>query len=89
MQGTLTLPALLLVEKHPDDSPVQEYFARPNPETLAEAITMIRTEGIAEESYEMAREFSGRAVEALAVLPDNGDRQTLVDLADWSLARRS
>jgi heptaprenyl diphosphate synthase/octaprenyl-diphosphate synthase len=89
MQGTLTLPALLLVERHPNDSPVQEYFARPNPEALAEAIEMVRSEGIAEESYEMAREFSKRAVEALRVLPDNADRQTLTDLTEWSLARRS
>ncbi len=89
MQGTLTLPSLLLVEKYPDDSPVQDYFTRPRPETLSAAITMIRSEGIAEESYEMAREFNRRAIEALASLPDNSDRQTLVDLAEWSLARRS
>jgi heptaprenyl diphosphate synthase/octaprenyl-diphosphate synthase len=89
MQGTLTLPALLLVEKHPDDSPVQDYFALPSPQTLAEAIEMIRSEGIAEESYEMARDFSQRAVESLAVLPDSADRQTLVDLTEWSLTRRS
>jgi heptaprenyl diphosphate synthase/octaprenyl-diphosphate synthase len=89
MQGTLTLPALLLVERYPSDSPVQEYFARPNAEALAEAIKMVRSEGIAGESYEMARDFSKRAVEALCVLPDNADRQTLVDLTEWSLARRS
>jgi geranylgeranyl pyrophosphate synthase len=89
MQGTLTLPALLLVEKHPDDNPVQEYFTRPNPDALAEAITAVRSEGIAEESYEMARDFSRRAIEALSPLPDNADRQTLIDLTEWSLARRS
>jgi len=89
MQGTLTLPSLLLVEKHPTDNPVQDYFARPRPETLAEAIGVIRSEGIAEESYEMARDFSRRACDALAPLPDNADRQTLVDLAEWSLERRN
>jgi geranylgeranyl pyrophosphate synthase len=89
MQGTLTLPSLLLVEKHPEDSPVQEYFARPRQETLSAAITMIRAEGIAEESYDMARDFSRRACEALAPLPEGADRQTLIDLAGWSLERRS
>ena len=90
MQGTLTLPSLLLVERHPNDNPVQEYFVRPKPETLAEAIEMIRSQGIAEESYEMAHDFSRRAVEAVeAELPDVAERQTLVDLAEWSLARRS
>jgi geranylgeranyl pyrophosphate synthase len=89
MQGTLTLPSLLLVEKHPDDSPVQDYFARPRSETLTAAITMIRSEGIADESYEMARDFNRRACDALVPLPDGPDKQTLVDLAEWSLARRS
>jgi heptaprenyl diphosphate synthase/octaprenyl-diphosphate synthase len=89
MQGTLTLPSLLLVEKYPDDSPVQDYFRRPKPETLSAAITMIRNEGIADESYEMARDFSRRACDALAPLPNNADRQTLIDLAEWSLERRS
>jgi heptaprenyl diphosphate synthase/octaprenyl-diphosphate synthase len=89
MQGTLTLPSLLLVEKHPDDSPVQEYFSRPREETLSAAITMIRTEGIAEESYQMARDFNERACDALAPLPDGADKQTLIDLTEWSLERRS
>ena len=90
MQGTLTLPSLLVVERYPNDSPVQDYFARPRPETLAEAIEMIRSQGIAEESYEMAHDFSRLAVEAVeAELPDVAERQTLVDLAEWSLARRS
>jgi len=89
MQGTLTLPSLLLVEKHPTDNPVQDYFTRPRPETLDTAIKMIRSEGIAQESYEMARDFSRRACDALAPLPDSADRQTLIDLAEWSLERRS
>ena len=37
----------------------------------------------------MARDFSRRAVEALATLPDGADRQTLADLAQYILERRS
>jgi hypothetical protein len=37
----------------------------------------------------MARDFNRRACDALAPLPDNADKQTLIDLAEWSLARRS
>jgi hypothetical protein len=37
----------------------------------------------------MAKDFSRRAVEALSVLPDLGDRQTLEDLTVYILERRS
>ena len=36
----------------------------------------------------MARDFARRAVEALGVLPDLGDRQTLGDLTEYILERR-
>ena len=89
MQGTLTLPSLLLMERFPDDNPVQKYFAKPGKDRLAEAIEMIRDLGIAEESYEMARDFCKRANEAIAVLPDGPDRGTLTELTDYILERRS
>jgi hypothetical protein len=37
----------------------------------------------------MARDFSHRAIEALAPLPDNADRRTLASLAEYILERRS
>jgi geranylgeranyl pyrophosphate synthase len=37
----------------------------------------------------MARDFARRAVEALNVLPDLGDRQTLQDLTEYILDRRT
>ncbi len=89
MQGTLTLPALLLMERQPKSNPVEKYFARPSQEKLAAAVAMIRDSGIADESYEMARDFCRRAVEAIDPLPDNADRETLVDLAEYILERRS
>src|SRR5437867_707470 len=54
MQGTLTLPALLLMERAPGDNPVQKYFARPPVERLARAVEPVRTSELAEESYAMA-----------------------------------
>ncbi len=89
MQGTLTLPALLVMERNPDGNPVQKYFAEPREDVLAEAVQMVRDGDIAEESYAMARDFCGRAHDALAQLPDDPARQTLHDLTAYVLERRS
>ncbi len=89
MQGTLTLPSLLFIERHPVANPVQKYFARPGKERLAQAVEAVRASGILEESQQMARDFCRRASEALSALPDLNDRQTLADLAEYILERRS
>ena len=89
MQGTLTLPSLLLMERYPKDNPVQKFFARPRKELLARAVRAIREGDIPQESYEMARSFCASAHEALAALPDDPARQALYDLTDYVLERRS
>jgi len=89
MQGTLTLPSLLLMERYPRDNPVQKLFARPRKELLAQAVEMVRESDIPQESYEMARSFCARAHEALSVLPDDPARQALYNLTDYMLERRS
>ncbi len=89
MQGTLTLPSLLLMERYPDSNPIQKYFTRPSKDRLAQAVRMVRSSDIPEESYGMARDFCRRARDVLAVLPGTDDRQTLLDLTDSILERRS
>jgi geranylgeranyl pyrophosphate synthase len=89
MQGTLTLPSFLLMERLPDENPVTKYFAEPSDDALAAAVEAVRSSGCLEESFEMARDFTRRAVDALSVLPDGPDRQTLASLADYILERRS
>lgn len=89
MQGTLTLPSFLLLERMPGENPVTRYFAEPGDAALKSAIDAIRDSGSLEESTEMARDFSRRAVEALAAIPDNPDRRTLAELASYILDRRS
>ncbi len=88
MQGTLTLPALLLMDERPTN-PIQEYFARPTKERLAQAVREVRDSDVPEESYAMARDFSRRARQAIEVLPDTSDRQTLITLNESLLERRS
>jgi geranylgeranyl pyrophosphate synthase len=90
MQGTLTLPALLLMERHPDDNPVKRLFQnKRRQEHLSEAIFMIQNSDILDESHAVARDFRDRAVAALEPLPDTPDRVALIDIADYVLGRRA
>ena len=90
MQGTLTLPSLLLMDRHPQDNPIRKLFSqRRRQEHLSEAVEMIRGSDIPQESYAMAAAFGKRAEEALASLPDNEARSTLRDIVHYVLERRS
>jgi len=89
MQGTLTLPSLLLMERHPKSNPIQRFFARPRKELLMQVVQMIRESDVPQESYEIARGFCRRAHEALSILPNVPARQALFDLPEYMLERRS
>jgi heptaprenyl diphosphate synthase/octaprenyl-diphosphate synthase len=89
MQGTLTLPSFLLMERSPHGNPVSAYFAKPSPERLSEAVAMVRDSGALEESSQMAKDFAQRASDALAALPHTPERATLASLAQYILERRS
>ncbi|HEY5640308.1 MAG TPA: polyprenyl synthetase family protein [Dehalococcoidia bacterium] len=89
MQGTLTLPSFLLMERSPNGNPVQAYFEAPSAEKLQTAVQTVRDSGAVEESSQMANDFCGRAIDALAALPDTPDRETLTELARYILDRES
>jgi heptaprenyl diphosphate synthase/octaprenyl-diphosphate synthase len=90
MQGTLTLPALLLIDRYPDDNPVKRYFAgRRSAESLRRALQMIRGSDILDESFGVAVDFRDRALSAIDVLPTSEPKETLIDVAYWVTTRRS
>ncbi len=91
MQGTLTLPSLLLMEHHPKDNPIKRAFRtrKPKAEYVAEAVYMVLNSEVLNESYAVARDFRDRALGALAELPRNDARATLEDIADYVLERRA
>jgi len=89
-QGTLTLPSLLLLDRHPKDNPIGKLFThRRRQEHLSQAVEMIRQSDIPRESYQMAESFAKEAEGALTVLPDNSARRTLRDIVRYVLERRS
>jgi len=90
MQGTLTLPALLLIERHPANNPVQRYFAGARrAESLRRSLAMIRESDILDESYAVACDFRDRALAALGSLPASGPKDSLREVAYWVTQRRS
>jgi octaprenyl-diphosphate synthase len=89
MQGTLTLPSLLLVEREPGDNAVTRLFESPQNGALEAAIAAVRDSDIIEESQVIARRFRDQAEAALQPLPATEARDTLVQLLDYVLARTS
>ena len=88
-EGTLTLPAILLVENHPRNNPVKELFEkRGDRAEVQRVIEMVRNSPIVPECYRIVAEFSAQARRALEGLPDNASRRCLLDLADSAIARR-
>jgi geranylgeranyl pyrophosphate synthase len=90
MQGTLTLPSLLLIERYPDNNPVKRYFeGRQKAENLRRSIELVRNSAILEDSYTVARDFRDRALRALASVPRSEATESLEDVAEWVMQRRS
>jgi geranylgeranyl pyrophosphate synthase len=93
-QGTLTLPAMLLLEQYPEDNPVKELFRNPDmPEDdkrakVKRAIGMVESSSIAKQCYEVASEYCVKACRDLEKLPDKPSRQALRDLADLVIIRK-
>jgi octaprenyl-diphosphate synthase len=94
-QGTLTLPAMFLLESYPQNNPVAELF---NNRDMAEAekqkrvkqaIDLVRSSGVAKQCHEIASDYCTKACRRLKLLPDSTSRQALGDLADLVISRKS
>ena len=88
-QGTLTLPAMLLLERYPEDNPVRRLFQNEDRQRNIElAMELVRNSSIAEECYAVASDYCARACHNLSLLPDNASRRSLIELADYVVKRR-
>jgi octaprenyl-diphosphate synthase len=88
-QGTLTLPAMLLVERHPGDNPIKRLFKNGlNEEDIKQAIELVCNSSIIDECFKVAADYCDKACHRLNLLPDNENRQALIDLADYIIRRR-
>ena len=89
LQGTLTLPVILLMEQRPQDNIRQRLAEKPgDQEEVSRVIEMVRNSSILEECYQIAGGFSSQACRDLEALPENASRGSLLDLADYVVERR-
>ncbi len=88
-QGTLTLPAMLLMERYPDDNPVKRLFHNEEKQKNIElAIELVRDSSIVQECYRVASDYCSKACHNLNLLPDNAGRQALINLANFVVSRK-
>ena len=87
-QGTLTLPAMLLLKRYPEDNPVKRLFENRNDQdSIKQAIELIRNSPIVDECYKVASEYCAKACQNLNQLPENSSREALFSLAEYVVAR--
>ena len=90
IQGTLTLPSIILLERYPKNNPVEDIFKGVNPEENLEiALDQIRSSSIIQQSYKIAQEYIDKANNALKKLPPGVSKNSLLDLLGYVLHRNS
>jgi len=88
-QGTLTLPAMLLLDKYPEDNPVKRLFQNGDkPENIKRAIELLRNSPLVQDCYALASDYCTRACRKLDKLPDDSKRQALMELAKYVIERK-
>jgi len=87
--GTLTLPAMLLQERYPEDNPVKRLFQTKDKKNIELAIELVRNSSIVQECYRIASEYCSKASHNLNLLPDNASRQALIELADYVIKQKA
>jgi octaprenyl-diphosphate synthase len=89
-QGTLTLPAMLLNRRYPDDNPVKRLFQdHHKTENIKIAIEQVRNSSIVEECYQVARRYCDDACRNMRELPHLPGRWAMQELADFVVERRN
>jgi geranylgeranyl pyrophosphate synthase len=89
LQGTITLPSILLMERYPDDNPIKKLFENvENDRNLKRVIEMIQNSDIIPQSYSVASDLCHKATQALEPLPGSSYKRSLADLAAYVLERQ-
>ncbi len=89
LNGVLTLPTIMLMERYPNDDLVQSLFQdRENDTKLQKVVEVIKDSTILTDCEEVVQDYSHKACQALQNLPDCAPKQSLLDLAHYITARR-
>jgi octaprenyl-diphosphate synthase len=91
LQGNVTLPAMMLIERYPADNPVKRLFEG-NPEDkqkyIGQTIEMVRNSTIIRDCFDVAADYKNKACRNLNKLPDVPAKEALTNLADYIVTRR-
>lgn len=88
-QGTLTLPAMFILERYPENNPVKSIFEnRGGQDDIQRAIELVRSSTIVQDCYALASEYVSQACRHLEGLSDGAGRQRLVEIAEYVVARK-
>jgi octaprenyl-diphosphate synthase len=89
-QGTFTLPAMLLNERYPQDNPIKRLFLdRSKTENIQLAIQQVRNSDIVDECYRTAKAYCDSACLCLKDLPADPAQESLENLAEFVVKRRT
>ena len=91
MQGTFTLPAMLLRQYYPEEDMVKNLFKTKDRRAgVKQVIELVRNSPvIVEECYQVASDYCTKACRNLKRLPDNPSRKSLLELADYVVRRKT
>ncbi len=88
-QGTVTLPAMKLLEQYPDDNPLLKIAQKEDLDSnIKRVIEMVRSSDIIDECYRLAEDYCKLACRELNKLPANPAGDALVALADYVIKRK-
>ena len=89
LQGVLTLPTIMLLERYPDENPIKKLFANPDEhQYLTQALDMIQNSKIIEDSYAEAESYCAKAQNAIAYFADCPALTSLKYLVEYVTERR-
>ncbi|MGA3094270.1 MAG: polyprenyl synthetase family protein [Dehalococcoidales bacterium] len=89
LQGTVTLPAQMLLQRYPKDNPLLKIAKKEDlNENIKKVIEMIRASDIIDECYKLAEDYCTLACLCMEKLPDKPAREALVALAEYVVRRK-
>ena len=89
-QGVLTLPAIMVIERYPEDGSVQSLFRKPSDaDSLRRVLDVVGGSSIMEDSYGVANKYCEKALGCLKGLEPNPARDALEKLVSYVAKRRS
>ena len=84
LQGVLTLPTILLLERYPNNNPIADLFKdREDTEKVGQTLDMINNSTILADCFAIVRQYCDQANRSLETLPKCDCRDSLEALADY------